>query len=1070
MPSHSPARPWRRGTPLLFALATLALGACAEEGDKGQGDDLTDKPSAFVSAAASAGQQSSDRGELDAGNGAPEADNGGGEERTVEEGDIYRVLQGSTILNLNYYRGFQVIDFSDVANPRVISRVPVSGSPVEMYVVDNRAYVLLNNWRGYYGTRSDVRFDTREGGLVLAIDISNPEAPTITGQAFVPGYIQTSRLTRGGGAEALYVAAAEYGDFDNADGTSSWQTRTILKSFDVSGGDIAYRTQIDLGGYVAALQATTEALLVSRYSWNDSTPQSTVSVVDISDPNGTMVEGDDVQVAGQVWNKFNMDLYNGVLRVVSGRTWGGDNTNHVQTWNAADLGNLVPIDDETFGDGQQLFATLFRGNKAFFVTYLRQDPFHAFEITDEGDAIEHSEFIVSGWNNYFKPVFDDQRLIGIGQNDQGGTTMAVSLYDVTDLTNPSPLIDRDEVAADNSWSEATWDDRAFSVLEDVVSVPGPGGVTETGLVLLPYSGWDSTYSNYQSAVQIFTFSEGTLTRRGKMTLENPARRSFLAGEGTTGNLGEAELSFYNTSDPDAPSELGKVVLAPNYVDVATFGDYAVRLVDNAADYSWYSTRGVRPDARIEVVPLAGSVDTGEPVASLDVPSGATLEKVGNQLAVVSQVPLETGSWPFVYSTTITSIDMTDPANPVERGALTTDEIPASYNYYWGWGAADCFDCGGRGWGGYNATQNTHATDKALAFVRPEQVSESIGMARTCYTYASEPSSPECNEPNEDGSYAGCSWTSGGITCTSYDGQPETCTGGFYRCGYDSNEHYSCEAVDADEVTTSEPSCYASEQFRYWQQYKLHVVDFTNPDALTLAPTLELPREDEGVSTLLDGNRVLYSYRLPADVEGDSRPYVRYYFRSIDLSVPSAPALSEPINIPGEVVSVDGDDLYTRDIVWGDVIAETSLAHVQLLGGRAYLLHRYTFTDQDVSTVLSDGDGHLLVSHRDSWLSGSSDSMQELTILDGSLTPASNVSIDAWATLSGAQDGRALFQVPGGVLVMNIANAAAPYPQAYFATLGWPQSISFSDAKAMFAAGRFGIYEFDLDLFNLLPPL
>jgi hypothetical protein len=97
-------------------------------------------------------------------------------------------------------------------------------------------------------------------------------------------------------------------------------------------------------------------------------------------------------------------------------------------------------------------------------------------------------------------------------------------------------------------------------------------------------------------------------------------------------------------------------------------------------------------------------------------------------------------------------------------------------------------------------------------------------------------------------------------------------------------------------------------------------------------------------------------------------------------------------------------------------------------------------------------------------------MQELTILDGSLTPASNVSIDSWATLSGAQDGRALFQVPGGVLVMNIANAAAPYPQAYFATLGWPQSISFSDAKAMFAAGRFGIYEFDLDLFNLLPPL
>ena len=105
--------------------------------------------------------------------------------------------------------------------------------------------------------------------------------------------------------------------------------------------------------------------------------------------------------------------------------------------------------------------------------------------------------------------------MGIGVNDETSRTLAVSLYDITVLTNPEPLIAREQVEFGGGWSEARWDHRAFSVLEDAVEIKSPDGVEETGLVLLPFQGWDDTRETYVSGVQIFTFSETTLTRRGR---------------------------------------------------------------------------------------------------------------------------------------------------------------------------------------------------------------------------------------------------------------------------------------------------------------------------------------------------------------------------------------------------------------------------------------------------------------------------------------------------------------------------------------------------------------------------
>lgn len=1077
----------RAVAPILSTVLLVAAGCdpvIPGEGE-GEGEGIAERDIArplggtsFLSADGQAGQSSpDDRAGGDFDSGAPAAPEAGEDtddgDRTVEEGDIYRVMAGGLIANLNAFRGLQIIDVNDVAEPRIVGRLQISGHPVEMYVDGDRVYILMNNWYGYYGVRADLAsLGQLNGGVVVAVDISDPTSPVLLDQTFVPGYISKSRLTKGNVSRALYVVASRYDSFENDDGTWSYQTRTRVESFDVSSGAIVEKSELDLGGYVTDIQATPEALLVARHDWSwsgNGYAGSRVALIDISSPDGTMVVGDEVQVAGYVQNQFRMDLYNGVLRVASGSQWGGSNTNHIQTFDASDLSNLTLLDEATYGDGESLFATLFLGNKAFAVTYLRVDPFHAFSIADDGTITEESEFVVSGWNDFFKPAFDDSRLIGIGINDELGRSMSVSLYDITDLSNANPLVARAEVEADYSWSEASWDHRAFSVIEGATSITGPNGEEETGLVLLPFSGWSDDYDTYTAAVQIFTFSPTSLTRRGLMLHGTPVRRSFAVDDELTGNLSEAELSLFGTADPANPVEHGRVELAPNYSDVLEFGDYAAR-VNGRSDYyyGWYAAEEP-PASIVEIIPRSAHPDTAEAVAAVEVPANSQLYAAGDQLVAITTRVTSWEQYPYEYETRIRTFDLSDPTVPVATGELVTDRIvPGGYyggGYYWG----DCWDCGYRGY--YGPSSDVAPLDGGIAFLQREHQQELLGTEEVCNTYAYEPS----NCTNVDGAST-CTYLQGSVTCRQLEGEDEAlCTGGFRRCTYTStsaSSSYTCEAVDADELAT-QTSCWTNQRYRYWTSFSLEVLDLRSPESPTLLDTIELPVDDEGVSMVRDGARVWISYKRPEDVPGTSLPYVRYFAKKIDLSNLDNPTVGNGINVPGELLAANGNRLYTRDYVWGDEIVETTLNRVAVSGGLAYLEAIHELDNQIVSQVTLDGAGHALVTHQLAWqfVSSNEDYATRLTVLDadGAMDALSTTLVDSWATLKDARAGRALFQVPGGLLVLNLDDASAPSPQAFFALRGWPSRIHVQGDDVVVPAGRYGVYRFGLDDFNLLPP-
>jgi hypothetical protein len=559
----------------------------------------------------------------------------------------------------------------------------------------------------------------------------------------------------------------------------------------------------------------------------------------------------------------------------------------------------------------------------------------------------------------------------------------------------------------------------------------------------------------------------------------PVRRSFLAEVDTPANLSELELSLFDTSDPDDPQELGRVELAPDYSRFFVFGDYGARVEDSRGYYSyWWGARSEIPPATVEIVSRHEHPDTGDPVASFEIPADATVYQVGDLLVTVDMEVADTSEWPYSYRSKLDVWDLSDPTAPFRAGTLTTDRLRPS-NGYWPWPVLEpCLGCDMLAVGAPIPFPGSFAGDvqsveDALVFLQRHEEHEILGTEHVCTTYPAESSSCWIGA---DGWQSGCSYLRGSITCRSLEGAEPHCTGAIERCTITAEGAHECAEVDPDQVQTS-GSCWDYPRYRYWQRFTVDVLDVTDPSQPVLAEPVELPREDEGVSMLAENSAVWLSFRRPHDVATDVRPYVRYFIRKIDLEQPSAPDVKNPINVPGELVVVNGETIFTRDFVWREDRVETAIARSKLFYGQAYLQAQRVFEDQQVEAIALDGVGHVLVSHRDvsHWIwhpDRGLEALQRLSVLDADsddLARLAEVDVASWATLRDARAGRALFQVPGGLLLFNLDDPARPFAQAFFATRGWPHDIQVVGRQIVFAAGRYGIYAFDLDTFNLLSP-
>ncbi len=194
------------------------------------------------------------------------------------------------------------------------------------------------------------------------------------------------------------------------------------------------------------------------------TERTIIHRISISDGNiEYKAQGD---VPGFVNNQFSISEYDGHLRVSTTlQGWmiqsflssiESQNNVYVLDMDLEVVGSL-----EDLASGEQIYATRFIRDTCYLVTFRQIDPFFVIDLSNPTSPEVLGELKIPGFSTYLHP-YDDTHIIGIGRN---GSNVKISLFEVTDPSNPIELSNYEIVNSENSWgwseSIALYEHKAF---------------------------------------------------------------------------------------------------------------------------------------------------------------------------------------------------------------------------------------------------------------------------------------------------------------------------------------------------------------------------------------------------------------------------------------------------------------------------------------------------------------------------------------------------------------------------------------------------------------------------------
>lgn len=558
------------------ALAALAATGCSRSACQ-----------TFMSEnAGTPGPSQGSSGGMNAGSSASPADAA----RAVEEADIIQV-DGGRLYAMSKTGGLSIVDVSDSNRLALLGKQAIAGIPFEMYrrgdVILSMSNNALDGKGGEVATPPVAPEPTIMGNgqpaplslpysaQVTALDVRNPGAVNKLASFEVPGEVADSRMV----GDVLYVVSYENGECWHC----SSGKRTVITSFDVSNPTkMAQVDQIsfmagEIPGYAAGWQrsvaATAQRLYVAgndyRFDADGNPMQSTIDVLDVSDPTGHIKVGQKLLVKGQILSRWQMDEHEGVLRVVSQRdiaiTRNGSGAPFVDTFKIESSSELLPLGSTTIKLPIQeaLKAVRFDGARAYAITFRNTDPLFTLDLSDPAAPVQKGELEIPGFVHHIEPRGD--RLVALGV-DQGAMTGAlnVSLFDVSDMTKPT-MLSRVSFGAYGGLQDLTEDQnrihKAFRVFD------------EHGLIAVPFTshyerGYGSTSCTpSQGGIQLIDLTKSGLATRALLQMPGTPRRA-LVHEGRLLTVSETNIQAYSlvnrsSSAPLASLATGTCTLHPN---------------------------------------------------------------------------------------------------------------------------------------------------------------------------------------------------------------------------------------------------------------------------------------------------------------------------------------------------------------------------------------------------------------------------------------------------------------------------------------------------------------------------
>jgi hypothetical protein len=427
----------------------------------------------------------------------------------IQEGDIVW-LDDPTLYVLNKTNGLSVIGLADRSAPLLIGRVALQGTPVELYLKDG--YILAIN--------SDVyNSSTNTGSRLTVIDVRKPEAPSSVSYVGLSGSTTTSRLVK----DVLYTAS------------DSGQVIESTNVADPRSARLVDRLSLPLGSYGSHVLATEKVFYVASESYggtaigecassyNDREGCTTVFAVDISAASGTLRLGANYAMVGLLKDRWGMDAYDGVLRmlIARGGWWntGGSMTAALRTFRSPDASQLDPLATLSLETAhlEKVMAARFDGPRGYLVTFRQTDPLFTIDISNPANPVVAGYLQTPGWLDFIIPR--GNRLLGIGRDQDAQSSvwrLQASLYDVSLLGSPR-LMDR-IIFGDGYSSLPDQADNLAKVVRLVDSL---------GLLLVPYNSTSAGYSGNGAGgqLEIISYAGDKLSTYGRVNSTSPIVRA-----------------------------------------------------------------------------------------------------------------------------------------------------------------------------------------------------------------------------------------------------------------------------------------------------------------------------------------------------------------------------------------------------------------------------------------------------------------------------------------------------------------------------------------------------------------
>lgn len=499
-------------------------------------------------------------------------------EREVEEADIVKIVDDRMYV-LNPYRGLQVIDLSDPDNPVILGRAPVLGTPVDLYVVGTRAIVItsatMNFWYQYiqaeyssWRGEDDVSF--RMGSEIAIIDVSDPTHPAVMRELGVDGFVTDSRRV----GDVLYFVSS-VSSFYNRTSESVDGDYTTVISIDLADPmNVVLVDEVKFTGDSNHIHVTKDRIYVTQTVGSDNSDndiRTDITIVDISDPGGDIRVCDTFSVDGQVEERYQLDQYEGTFRIITHEGL----SSVLWIFDVRDIYWVTQLSEMVIDDTGDLMATRFAGDRAYTIHLPRRsvDPLDVMDLSDPSNPELCCVLEIPGWVDHL--IVRGYQILAIGVNQTWNQQVAITMFDVTDPYN-AIVQDRVVLVGQRTWSQANWDPRSITVLD------------EDGLLLIPYASnnydYQEQYGNENGVYVIkFDLEAGDLDLAGSYPHTGSVTRTRLLGDRVI-STSIKFLEVADLTDPYDPQVTATLELCPHVLDTHVTGECIVGLMLRQADH------------------------------------------------------------------------------------------------------------------------------------------------------------------------------------------------------------------------------------------------------------------------------------------------------------------------------------------------------------------------------------------------------------------------------------------------------------------------------------------------------